>query len=210
MRNNEKTVYWTKYILYVTAFFWVQYLAVFFHELGHAIAVVSLGGTLHELVVSWDFSGCVLWSWENVPVDSFLQMRTLVNVSGGIGAALFFMVLSHKSKWFTIPALFCVIDGFGEALYLADTRFNASIGMTTSVLFICMGLFWYFETGEQDMQRMKIPPRKRVVPEHIHERAMRALEKCVDKLEKKHEAGVLVYDELGDCEKKENEMEVVK
>lgn len=183
MMNTEETVYWVKYILYATSFFWVLYLAIFSHELGHAITVLSLGGTLHELVVTWDMRGYVLWSLENVPMESVPQVKTLVGVSGGIGAALFFMILTQKSKWFVVPALFALIDGFSEAMYLAGTRYNATCGVTISALAICMWLFWQFGERENNKRIAKVGKRKSMVPEHIYERAMRALEKCVEKYE---------------------------
>lgn len=202
MINSEKNTYWTKYILYVTSCIWVLYLVIFFHELGHAVAIISLGGTVEEFVVLWDFSGYVRWIFENVPQSEAPRIVTLVDVSGGIGAALFLMVLSHKSKWFMIPAGFCLLDGFAEALSMGDTRYNATNSMGVCVIIICAMLFWQFEVREQNKRRMKIGPRPdRQVPEHIYEKAMRALEKCVGKLEEKH-------DELVDCKKKENELEV--
>jgi hypothetical protein len=187
-KYNEKTVYWAKYILYVTSFVWVLYLAVFFHELGHAVTVVSLGGTLEEFVVTWDFRGYVRWTQENIPMSEAPRIVTLVSVSGGIGAALFFLVLSHKSKWFAVPALFCLVDGFGEAMYQADTRFYAINGMGLAVLVICAMLLWQFETRERDKRIDKVGNRKYRRPKHIsYEEAMNAIDEFRDRMEKEHE-----------------------
>jgi len=197
MMNNEKTVYLVKYILYATSVIWISYLVVFFHELGHAIAVIALGGTVKEFIVSWGLSGKVVWILGNVPMEAWPQVKTLVGVSGGIGAALFFMVLTHKSKWFSIPALFSLVDGFGEAMYLADTRFTATYGIQISVIVICVCLFWQFGNREIDKRMIeKVEKRNRMVPEHIFEKAMRALEKCVDKLEEERKTEVMTYDAM--------------
>jgi hypothetical protein len=131
-----------------------MYLFVFFHELGHATAVISLGGTVKEFVVAWNMSGYVKWTYGDTPMASYPVMCTLVNVSGGIGAMLFFLALTHKSKWFTLPAFLCLIDGFSEALYLADTRFASNAIMEIAVMFICLGLFWKFETSVQDAKKL--------------------------------------------------------
>jgi len=181
LRRHKNTVYWAKFFLYVTSFVWVMYGAVFFHELGHAIAVLSLGGTLHEFVVAWDFSGYVIWSVENVPSESLQQTITLFCVSGGIGAALFFMVLSHKSKWFMIPALFALIDGFGEALYHADARYSATCGVTISTFFVCIWLLWQFDVRH----RNKKVERIEWTLEHACEEAIRALSSDIDRKNEK-------------------------
>jgi len=200
MMNSETNVYWTKFILHATSLFWILYLAIFIHELGHAIAVIALGGTLHELVVTWDMCGRVLWTYENVPMDAIPRVITLVAVSGGIGAALFFLALTHKSRWFAMPTLFALLDGFGEAMYLADTRYVASFGVTLSTAIICLWLFWQFESREIDKRMVvrveRFGKRKRCVPEHIYEKAMRATEKCVDKLEEERKTEVLIYDAM--------------
>lgn len=186
MINTERNIYWAKYIFYVTSFVWVLYLFVFSHELGHAITVVALGGTVREFVVSWDLTGYVVWTGENIPASSFSQVRVLVGVSGGIGAMLFFLALSYKSKWFVIPALFSLMGGFGEAMFQTETRLYATNGTGVAVIFICAMLFWQFETRERNKRIEKIGPRRRAVPEHIYEKAMRALEKCADRLEEEH------------------------
>ena len=153
---SEKYRYRIKYILYATSFIWVMYLVIFSHELGHAVAVISLGGTLHDFVVRWNITGYVLWTGENVPPETIPRVITLVNVSGGIGAALFLIVLSLKSRWFMIPALFCLLDGFAEAMYLADTRFYACNIVGVLVIAICARLFWKFETQHQDNERKQL------------------------------------------------------
>ena len=144
MLDREEAVYWTKFVLYGTSPIWILYLHVFFHELGHAIAVLSLGGTVLEFGVEWDLSGHILWIVGNAPSESAQQMITLVGVSGGIGGAMFFMALTRKSKWFVVPALLALQDGFAEALYLSDIRFNANAGITISVLCIYLWLFLRF------------------------------------------------------------------
>ena len=194
MINTERNIYWAKYILYVTSFVWILYLDVFFHELGHAIAVVALGGTVEEFVVAWDLSGYVKWTCVSTSLTSYPIILTLVGVSGGIGAALFFMVLSHKSKWFVIPALFSLADGFGEALFQAETRFYATNGMGVSVIFICAMLFWQFETRERNKRLDRVGRRKYRKPEHVsYEEALTAVDEFRDNLEKE-------YDELRDLE----------
>ena len=192
-RNNERYVYQTKYVLYLTSYLWVMYLLVFFHELGHAISLLSLGGTLHEFVVLWDFTGYVIWSFENVPAASLPEVILLVRASGGIGGALFFMVLSHKSKWFAIPALFSLMDGFAEALIMADTRFGANLSMSASVLIVCLMLFWKFEVGEQDKRRDKAMGDGFSAWQNRRKKMQR-------KIERVRKGSAMVYDELEELE----------
>lgn len=164
---SDKNIYRIKYVLYATSFIWVLYLYILFHEFGHAVTVLSLGGTLHDFIVTWDLRGRVLWSWENIPQSIVPRVVTLVNVSGGIGAALFFMILAHKSKWFTIPAMFALLDGFGEAMYQADTRCVASYGVGIPVVFICLWLFWQFETQHQNDERKQLKKLEALIDNEV-------------------------------------------
>ena len=114
---------WGRFFFYLTSVIWLIYLKTFIHELGHAVAAIALGGTVTGFEMKWSGGGSINWL---PPVDTihydYIVLNTLVLVSGGIAAMLLFMALSHKTKWFLIPAVLALLNGFLEALHMNELR----------------------------------------------------------------------------------------
>ena len=114
---------WGKFFFYLTSLIWMAYFKTFIHELGHAVVAIALGGTITEFVLRLDSGGHIKYipPLDITPYD-YAILNTLVLVSGGLAVMLLFMVLSHKTRWFLIPAVLGLLDGFLEALYMGRLR----------------------------------------------------------------------------------------
>ena len=113
----------TKFFFYLSAIIWMIYLKTFIHELGHAVVAIALGCNVTEFVVRLEGGGSIYYYPPlNTTSYDYIALNTLVLVSGGLAVMMLFMVLSHKTKWFYIPAALGLLDGFLEALYMSELR----------------------------------------------------------------------------------------
>ena len=153
-----------KLLFYTTSFVWLIYLMSFIHELGHAVVAIALGCNVTEFVIRLEGGGSIKYypPLNTMPYD-YTVLNTLVSVSGGIAVMLFFMVLSHKTKWFYIPAALVLLDGFLEALYMGELRIPlGTLTILTSMWAIGMLIRSLPKpTLEPKEQGLKISPPKR-------------------------------------------------
>ena len=151
-RLDDEDRFWGRIVFYVTSFVWMYYLKAFIHELGHAVTAIALGGTVTDLWIKLEGGGGIYYfpPIDTMPYDCIV-MNTLVLVSGGIAAMLFFVILSHKTKWFLIPAILSLLNGFLEALYMNDIRASLSS-------FIILASWWAICTLIHGVVRHSLKP----------------------------------------------------